>query len=79
MSCFPCIDIVGPRSLGKLTYNIPGTPNNQFVMVGYQLDDEPNHYHGKMVGNHQTFISKWLDSEFQVIPNNLNDLPGISG
>ena len=22
----------------------PGTLNNQFLMVGYQLDDEPNHY-----------------------------------
>ena len=21
-------------------------------MVGYQLDDEPNLYHGKMIGNH---------------------------
>ena len=29
-------------------------------MVGYQLDDEPNRYHGKMVGFNHTSIKNWL-------------------
>ena len=63
-----CFSSPSPQNHLTNSY-IPGTPNNHLLLVvsiGWRF---PNHYHGKMVGNHHFHPLKFGCLGYQVLPN----------